>query len=142
MDPTTILMLVVLIGVFYFMIIRPENKRKKTAEQLRNSLKKGDKLTTIGGIVGTIVQVNDDTIIIETSEDRVRVEITKWAVSTTGVQTSTDPKAQKKQESKPAVEAPEEASAPSAEEKGAEEKSSEEEQPAGEDGKKPWDPEV
>lgn len=142
MDATTIMMLVVLIAVFYFMIIRPENKRKKSAEQLRNSLKKGDKLTTIGGIVGNIVQVNDDTIIIETSEDRVRIEITKWAVSTTGVQTSTDPKAQKKQSGKSSSEAQEETSAPAVEEKAADEQPTEDEQPAGDDGKKPWDPEV
>ncbi|MET0015756.1 preprotein translocase subunit YajC [Oscillibacter sp.] len=137
MDPTTILMLVVLVAVFYFMIIRPENKRKKAAEQLRSGLKKGDKLTTIGGIVGNIVQVNDDTIIIETSDDRVRVEITKWAVSTTGVQTSTDPKDQKKQKVKPSDEVPEEPAAPAVEEKAAEE-----EKPAEDDGKKSWDPEV
>lgn len=136
MTTETILMLVVLIAVFYFMIIRPENKRKKAAEQLRSSLKKGDKLTTIGGIVGTIVQVNDDTIVIETSEDRVRMEITKWAVSTTGVQTSTDPKAQKKKETKPSDEVPEEPAAPAVEEKPAEEK------PAEDGEKKPWDPEV
>ncbi len=137
MPTETILMLVVLIAVFYFMIIRPENKRKKTAQQLRDGLKKGDKLTTIGGIVGSIVQVNEDTIIIETSEDRVRMEITKWAVSTTGVQTSTDPKAKQKQESKSAEQAVEEAavSAP-------EEKSAETEQPAADGEKKPWDPEV
>ncbi|WP_312635589.1 preprotein translocase subunit YajC [Oscillibacter sp.] len=133
MDPTTIMMLVVLIGVFYFMIIRPENKRKKSAQQLRDSLKKGDKLTTIGGIVGSIVQVNEDTIIIETSEDRVRIEITKWAVSTTGVQTSTDPKAKQKQESK----SDEEPAAPAAEEQ-----SAEIEQPSGDGEKKSWDPEV
>jgi len=137
MDPTTILMLVVLVAVFYFMIIRPENKRKKAAEQLRSGLKKGDKLTTIGGIVGNIVQVNDDTIIIETSDDRVRVEITKWAVSTTGVQTSTDPKDQKKQKVKPSDEVPEEPAAPAVEEKAAEE-----EKPAEDGGKKSWDPEV
>ncbi len=141
MDPTTILMLVVLIGVFYFMIIRPENKRKKSAEQLRNSLKKGDKLTTIGGIVGNIVQVNDDTIIIETSEDRVRMEITKWAVSTTGVQTSTDPKDQRKQKAKPSDEVPEEPAVPAVEEKATEEKPAEE-KPAEGGEKKPWDPEV
>ena len=100
MDYTSILMLVLLLVVFYFMLIRPENKRKKQAEQLRNSLKKGDKLTTIGGIVGTIVQVNDDTIVIETSEDRVRIEITRWGVSTTGVQTSTAPQSGKKKPQK------------------------------------------
>lgn len=96
MDYTTLIMLALLIGIFYFMLIRPENKRKKQAEQMRNSLKKGDKITTIGGIVGTIVQVGDSTIVIETSEDRVRMELTKWAVSTTGVQTSTEAQSAKK----------------------------------------------
>ena len=104
MDTMTIAMLILLVLIFYFMIIRPENKRKKAAEDLRNGLKKGDKITTIGGIVGTIVQVNDDTIVIETSDDRVRMELTKWAVSTTGVQTSTEPAAAKKEKKKEAAE--------------------------------------
>jgi|Cm827metagenome_2_1110796.scaffolds.fasta_scaffold11834_3 preprotein translocase subunit YajC len=84
---STIFMLLLMLAIFYFMLIRPENKRKKQAEEMRSSLKKGDVITTIGGIVGKIVTVNQDTIIIETSEDRVRMEITKWAVSTNGVQT-------------------------------------------------------
>lgn len=96
MDYTSILMLILLVVVFYFMLIRPESKRKKQAEQMRSSLKKGDKLTTIGGIVGTVVIVNENTLVIETSDDRVRLEITKWAVSSNGVQTSNDPKAQKR----------------------------------------------
>lgn len=117
----SILMLVLLFGLYYFMLIRPENKRKKDAEQLRNSLKKGDKITTIGGIVGTIVHVSDSTIVIETSEDRVRMELTKWAVSTTGVQTNDQPASKKKEKKAdaaevPAVEAPAaEAPAPSEE---------------------------
>lgn len=84
----SILMLLLMPAIFYFMLIRPENKRKKANEEMRNSLKKGDTVTTIGGIVGTIVKVNASTIIVETSEDRVRLELTKWAVSSTGVQTS------------------------------------------------------
>ena len=60
----TIVMLVLMLAVFYFMLIRPENKRKKQAQEMRDSLKKGDKITTIGGIVGTIVKVNNDTIVI------------------------------------------------------------------------------
>ena len=100
MDAYSILMLVVLVGVFYFMLIRPESKRKKAAEQMRNSLKKGDKVTTIGGLVGTIVQVNDDTLIVESSDDRVRLEVTKWGVSNTGVQTTTEPQAKKKKPEK------------------------------------------
>lgn len=79
----SILLLVAMIAVFYFLIIRPENKRKKQAESMRNSLKKGERITTIGGMVGKIVQVNDSTIVFETSEDRVRIEVTKWAVQST-----------------------------------------------------------
>ena len=80
----SILLLVAMVAVFYFLIIRPENKRKKQAETMRNSLKKGERITTIGGMVGKIVQVNDSTIVFETSEDRVRIEVTKWAVQSTG----------------------------------------------------------
>ena len=78
----SIMLIVIMIAVFYFMIIRPENKRKKRAEEMRNSLKKGERVTTIGGMVGRVVQVNDTTIVFETSEDRVRIEIAKWAMST------------------------------------------------------------
>ena len=78
--------LVVMVALMYFMMIRPENKRKKQAEEMRSSLKKGDQITTIGGIVGKIVQVTDENIVIETSDDRVRMELTKWAVSTNNSQ--------------------------------------------------------
>ena len=78
---STIIMIVVMIAIFYFLLIRPENKRKKQAEEMRNSLKKGDWLTTIGGIYGRVVAITDRTVVIETSEDRVRVEIAKWGVS-------------------------------------------------------------
>ena len=100
MDYYSIIMLFVLLGILYFFMIRPENKRRKKAEELQNSLKKGDKITTIGGIVGTIVHVDTDTIVIETSEDRVRMELTKWAVSTLGVQTGTEPAPEKKKKGK------------------------------------------
>ena len=76
-------LIVVMIAVFYFMIIRPENKRKKQAEDMRNSLKKGERITTIGGMVGRVVQVNDATVVFETSEDRVRIEIAKWGIQST-----------------------------------------------------------
>ena len=79
----SMILLVAMIAVFYFIIIRPENKRKKQAETMRNSLKKGERITTIGGMVGRIVQVNDTTVVFETSEDRVRVEITKWGIQST-----------------------------------------------------------
>lgn len=79
----SIMLIVVMIAVFYFMIIRPENKRKKQAEDMRNSIKKGERITTIGGMVGRVVQVNDTTVVFETSEDRVRIEITKWGIQST-----------------------------------------------------------
>ena len=59
-----ILILVVMVAVFYFMIIRPEKKKKKEEENLRNSLKEGDKITTIGGIVGKIVDIKGDNIVM------------------------------------------------------------------------------
>ena len=76
-----ILPFVLLIAVFYFLLIRPENKKKKAVEEMRSSLKPGDEITTIGGVVGTICAVKQDTIVIETGADRVRIEFTKWAVS-------------------------------------------------------------
>ena len=91
-------MIVVMIAVCYFLLIRPENKRKKQAEEMRNSLKKGDQITTIGGIIGKIVQVTDETIIIETSDDRVRMELAKWAVSTNNSNPPADAKKAKKTE--------------------------------------------
>ena len=105
----SIVMLLVMLGIFYFLLIRPENKRKKQAQQMRDSLKKGDIITTIGGIVGRVVSVAKDSLVIETSEDRVRMELTKWAVSTVGVQTGEEPVKQKKEkEEKPAEEPAEE----------------------------------
>ena len=77
-----IMLLVVMMVVFYLLFIRPENKRKKQAENLRNNLKKGDRIVTIGGMIGKIVQVNDSTVVFETSEDRVRMELAKWSVMT------------------------------------------------------------
>ena len=79
---SSIIMLVAMLAIFYFMLIRPENKRKKEAEQMRSSVKTGDKITTIGGIIGTVVNVKDDKIVIETSADQVRIEFAKWAIST------------------------------------------------------------
>ena len=87
-DPTglggmsTIIMLVVMVAIFYFMLIRPENKRKKEAEQMRSSMKVGDVITTIGGIQGKVVALKDEKFVIETGADQVRIEFAKWALST------------------------------------------------------------
>ena len=78
---STVIMMVAMLGIFYFMLIRPENKRKKEAEQMRSSVRKGDKITTIGGIVGTVVDVKENNVVVETSADLVRIEFAKWAIS-------------------------------------------------------------
>ena len=84
----SLIMIVVMIAVCYFLLIRPENKRKKQAEEMRSSLKVGDEITTIGGITGTICAVKEKTLVLETGADRVRIEFAKWAVSSKGTQTT------------------------------------------------------
>ena len=76
-----IIMMLVMVVIFYFFLIRPENKKKKAANEMRSSLKVGDNITTIGGVIGDIVSVKDDSLVIETSADKVRVEFAKWAIS-------------------------------------------------------------
>lgn len=74
-------MVAVMFLFMYLFMIRPENKRKKKADEMRNNIEVGDKITTIGGLVGRVVHVTSERITFETGEDRVRVEIVKWAVS-------------------------------------------------------------
>ena len=78
----TLILMALMFAMLYFFMIRPENKRKKEAQQMRDSLKVGDNITTIGGIIGDIVSIKDNSIVIETTTDRVRVEFAKFAVST------------------------------------------------------------
>ena len=89
-----IVMLVLMFAIFYFFIIRPENKRKKT-EEMRSSLSLGDEIVTIGGITGKIVQITEDTITFETGEDRVRLQVKKWAISTTAKMEAAEAEAKK-----------------------------------------------
>ena len=114
MDSTTmsnismIVMLVIMFAVMYFLLYRPQKKQQKKDAEMRNSLEIGDEVTTIGGIVGKIVMVKPDTIVIETSDDRVRMELTKWAVSTTGVQSSGEEKSSKEEKKEDEVKKTEE----------------------------------
>ena len=78
----TFLPLIAIFAVFYFMLTRPEKKRKKEAEAMRSALKNGDEITTIGGITGKVVDVKEDKFVIETGADQVRIEFAKWALST------------------------------------------------------------
>ena len=92
MDYSMIIMIVVLVAVFYLFLIRPENKKKKKLKEMRESLTTGDTVTTIGGILGKVVHLDGDTITFETGEDRVRVQVAKWAISTVGKATEAPPK--------------------------------------------------
>ena len=93
-----IFILILMVAVFYFILIRPENKRKKEAEKLRSDLKVGDTITTIGGIVGKVVNIKDDKFVIEVGADQVRLEFAKWALSTNESAVAAAKEAAKKKE--------------------------------------------
>lgn len=97
---SSVLMILLMVAVFYFLLIRPESKKKKEAAAMRNSLKVGDQITTIGGVVGTICAIKEETIVMETGADRVRIEFTKWAISSKGTQSNQDAPATQEKESK------------------------------------------
>ena len=104
-DPTmgsgltgTVIMLVAMFALLYFVMIRPENKRKKEAEQMRSNLKVGDDITTIGGITGKVVTVKDDRFVIETGADQVRIEFAKWALSSNDTAAAAAKEKQKKEQ--------------------------------------------
>jgi len=82
----SLIWIVPLIAIFYFLMIRPESKRKKAAAKMRDELIVGDEVTTIGGIVGKVVSIKDDTVTIESGPERARVKIMRWAISTKGQQ--------------------------------------------------------
>ena len=77
---STFVSLGLIVVVFYFFILRPQQKREKASQKMRSSLEVGDDIITIGGIVGTIVSIKEDTLVIETSGDRNKMRITRWAV--------------------------------------------------------------
>lgn len=84
-DPTaglasTLFMVVALFAVMYFMMIRPQKKKDKELADMRNSMDIGDGIVTIGGIVGRIVALKDDTVVIETGTDRTRIRFKRWAI--------------------------------------------------------------
>ena len=75
-------MMALLFAVMYFVMIRPQKKKQKEEQQMRDSIEVGDEITTIGGIVGRVVTVKDDSLIIETGAERNRIKIMRWAIST------------------------------------------------------------
>lgn len=79
-DYYSFVLLGVMLVMMYFMVIRPQRVRDKQQAEMRNSIEVGDGVTTIGGIVGRVVSIKDDTLLIETGSDRVKVRLMKWAV--------------------------------------------------------------
>lgn len=77
-----IFMLVGMFALMYFMMIRPQKKRQKEEQAMRDSVEVGDEITTIGGICGRVVTTKEDSLIIETGADRNRLMIKRWAVQT------------------------------------------------------------
>lgn len=92
-----IVILVVFVALMYFMLIRPQKKKDKAIQDMRNGLCVGDEIVTIGGIYGKIVKTKDETIVIQVGADRVKMEMAKWSVSSV-VTPSKNPKAKAKEE--------------------------------------------
>ena len=80
MEWTAYLWIILTIALMYFMILRPQKKKEKADRMLRNSLKAGDSIVTIGGFTGKVLQVKDDTVVFETGADRTKLTVMKWAI--------------------------------------------------------------
>ena len=74
--------IVLVLVLMYFLMIRPQQKKQKEEQKMRNNLRVGDELTTIGGIKGRVVAIKDDTIMLESSNDRTKLQFEKWAIQT------------------------------------------------------------
>ena len=75
-----IVMIVAMLALLYFFMIRPQKKQEKETNDMRNNLKVGDEITTIGGIIGKVVSIKEETVMIETGHDRTKIRILKTAV--------------------------------------------------------------
>lgn len=75
-----LLMWVVVFGVFYFLLIRPQKKKDKELKEMRDSLAVGDTVVTIGGIVANVAKIEEETIVIEFGPSRTKMPIQKWAI--------------------------------------------------------------
>ena len=76
----TIIMIVAMVAIFYFLLYRPQKKQEKETARMRNSLEVGDEITTIGGIIGAVVSIKEETVTIETGKDRCKIRIHRSAV--------------------------------------------------------------
>lgn len=72
--------LVLVFIIFYFMLIRPQKKRERQVAQMRSKIEVGDEIVTVGGIIGLVVSLREDTVVIETGNDRSKVRVARWAI--------------------------------------------------------------
>ncbi len=72
--------IILLFVVFWFFLIRPQKKRDKAEKDMRNSIQVGDEISTIGGFIGKVVSIKDDVIVIESSADRTKLKLYRWAI--------------------------------------------------------------
>lgn len=77
----SIVYMVALFAIFYFLFIRPQRKKEKQLEELRSSLEVGQKVTTIGGMLATIAKVEDDFVVLEVGPNRNKMPFSKWAIA-------------------------------------------------------------
>ncbi|WP_202707303.1 preprotein translocase subunit YajC [Sporosalibacterium faouarense] len=82
MQYTSLIFPILLLAVFYFLVIRPQQKKNKQINEMRNSLKVGDEITTIGGIYGKVLKIKEDVVTVEVGADKFKMNITKWAIGT------------------------------------------------------------
>lgn len=97
----SILMLVLIIVVMYFLLIRPQKKKEKAINEMRNAIKAGDEIVTIGGICGKIVKTKDESLVIQVGADKVKFEIMRWAVSKVVSESSAPAPAAAEEEAEP-----------------------------------------
>ncbi len=86
----TIIIMVAIIVIFYFLFYRPESKKKKELAKQRDQITVGDEIVTIGGMTGTIVEDEGEYVVFETGDDRVRIKIARWGISTKATKGSGD----------------------------------------------------
>lgn len=76
----TFIPIILMVGLLYFFMIRPQNKKEKQAQEMRNSIEVGDGVTTIGGLVGRVASIKEDAFVLETGSDRVKIRMKRWAI--------------------------------------------------------------
>lgn len=76
----SLLPMILIFVVFYFMLIRPQRKKEKKVQEMLNALKVGDRVSTIGGIYGTITSIKDDTLELSVGKDNVKLIFARWAI--------------------------------------------------------------